>query len=384
MRHRLAVAFAALTGSGVLIAGVASAHSLVRQSWDPRAAAAYLDDRQTWWESWSKARRDRGTVCLSCHTAMPYALARPELRTALGDADVASPERKLIDDVVTRVRAWGQVGPYYGGTGQGPDARAKVIESRGTEAVLNALVLATRDERTGTVSSDARQALANMLALQLTAGDAAGSWSWLDFHYQPWESSTSTYFGAALAAIAIGREPQGYAESRDVRANVEHLRNYLRTHVDQPRWDRLMRRDDPSLLNRAMLLWASARMPDLLSGDERREVTAALCDAQRDDGGWSLASLGRWHRQDGSAVDAASDGYATGLIAYALEEAGTAKTEPHLARALTWLVQHQDEATGMWTATSLNKQRDEQSDVGKFMSDAATAYAVLALTRAQR
>src|SRR4051812_33182565 len=135
MRHRLAVAFAALTGSGVLIAGVASAHSLVRQSWDPRAAAAYLDDRQTWWESWSKARRDRGTVCLSCHTAMPYALARPELRTALGDADVASPERKLIDDVVTRVRAWGQVGPYYGGTGQGPDARAKVIESRGTEAV---------------------------------------------------------------------------------------------------------------------------------------------------------------------------------------------------------------------------------------------------------
>ncbi|HEX4682484.1 MAG TPA: hypothetical protein VH277_07250, partial [Gemmatimonadaceae bacterium] len=85
-----------------------------------------------------------------------------------------------------------------------------------------------------------------------------------------------------------------------------------------------------------------------------------------------------------TTLDAGSDGYATGLVAYALEEAGTGTTEPHLARALTWLVQHQDQATGMWTATSMNKQRDVNSDVGKFMSDAATAYAVLALTRAQR
>ncbi|HEX4684858.1 MAG TPA: hypothetical protein VH277_19220, partial [Gemmatimonadaceae bacterium] len=312
MRHRMAAGFAALLGSGMLIAGVtagvaagvASAHPVARQDWDTRSAAAYLDERQTWWESWSKAKRDRGTVCLSCHTAMPYALARPELRTTLDEEDATSAERKLIDDVVTRVRAWSQVGPYYGGTGQTPDARTKVIESRGTEAVLNALVLASRDERVGTVSADARQALANMLALQLTGGDAAGSWSWLDFHYQPWESSTSTYFGAALAAIAIGREPKDYAESRDVRANVEQLRHYLRAHVDQPRWDRLMRRDDPSLLNRAMLLWASAKMPDLVSADERRELTDALWSAQRSDGGWSLASLGRCHRLDGTTLDA--------------------------------------------------------------------------------
>jgi hypothetical protein len=41
------------------------------------------------------------------------------------------------------------------------------------------------------------------------------------------------------------------------------------------------------------------------------------------------------------------------------------------------------QAAGNWEAWSLNKQRDPASDPAKFMGDAATAYAALALASAQ-
>jgi hypothetical protein len=70
------------------------------------------------------------------------------------------------------------------------------------------------------------------------------------------------------------------------------------------------------------------------------------------------------------------------LVTLVLQEAGVSRGDRHLRQGLVWLAQHQDPATGMWFAASLNKQRDLASDAGKFMSDAATAYAVLALTKA--
>jgi hypothetical protein len=47
-----------------------------------------------------------------------------------------------------------------------------------------------------------------------------------------------------------------------------------------------------------------------------------------------------------------------------------------------WLETHQNHEEGSWRATSLNKTRDPKTDVGHFMTDAATGYAVLALAEA--
>src|SRR3977135_3082760 len=66
--------------------------------WSQHAAAAYLDGRAEWWLHWPNAARDHDTSCVSCHTAVPYALARPALRAVLGERAPAPPERRPLAD----------------------------------------------------------------------------------------------------------------------------------------------------------------------------------------------------------------------------------------------------------------------------------------------
>jgi len=342
-------------------------------TWSRKAAAAYLDQREAWWMQWPTAARDHGTFCVSCHTALPYALARPALRQALGETGPSPSEIKLVDNVAQRVRLWNEVEPFYPDQTRG---LPKTSESRGTEAVLNALILASRDARVGTgasvLSDDARHAFENLWALQMKTGDQAGAWVWLNFHNEPWEADASPYFGATLSAIAVTMAPGGYAANPDVQDRMKRLGDYLQRGNEKQ-----------SLFNRVMLLWASASWSGLLTHDEQQRIVDATLRAEQDDGGWSLAALGTWTRADGTPLETRSDGYATGLVVYALQQLVAPRSQP-VSRGVDWLATHQDASTGRWFAASLNKERDPASDAGRFMSDAATAYAVLALTKAHR
>lgn len=132
---------------------------------------------------------------------------------------------------------------------------------------------------------------------------------------------------------------------------------------------------DRSLAN-SELDWDSQAAADY----QREAIIAAATAAQGADGGWSMASLARWQRIDGTALSSKSDGFATALTLVALQEAGVAPTVASVDKGLQWLVANQNRETGSWPAVSVNKQRSPDSDAGQFMSDAATAYAVLALT----
>src|SRR5437762_64208 len=192
-------------------------------SWRDQAAAAYLDGRLDWWLGWSVAARDHETFCVSCHTVVPYAMARPALRAALAEQAPSAIERRLLDNVTKRVRMWKEVEPFYPDKTRGVP---KTAESRGTESVLNALILAWCDPPTANLRPDTRLAFENMWAQQLKAGEAKGAWSWLQFHNSPWEGD-SQYYGATLGAIALGTAPDSYRSAPEIRENLDLLREYL-------------------------------------------------------------------------------------------------------------------------------------------------------------
>jgi squalene-hopene/tetraprenyl-beta-curcumene cyclase len=335
-------------------------------SWSSKSAATYLDGRLDWWMSWSTAARDHDTFCVSCHTVLPYAMARPALRSALAEQAPSPTERKLLDNVTKRVRMWKEVEPFY------PDALRgvpKTAESRGTESILNAVILASYDLPKGKLSPDARLALDNMWAQQLKTGEAQGAWQWLQFHNAPWEGD-SQYFGATLAALAVGFAPGDYRSSPEVQDGLKLLREYL-----------VKERESQVLINRLMLVWASTKVPGVLTDIQRKSIIDEALGKQQADGGFSLSSfVGGWKRKDDTALETKSDGYATGVVAFVLEQAGLARDQSQFKRAVAWLRANQNKNEGNWLAYSLNKERDLSTDIGHFMSDAATAYAVLALT----
>ncbi len=333
-------------------------------AWDKAGAERFLDAREVWWQAWPRAQKDHGTLCISCHTQVPYAMVRP----SLGSADDA--QRVMMASVEKRVMQWDEMVPFYSDAKNGP---GKTVEAHATEAVLNAVILLSYDEQSGTgrLRPVTEMALEHAWALQLETGDNAGGWTWQNFHLGPWEGDESGYQGAALLLVEVLHAPASYATRAGVRSHLEMLRSYLmRSYATQP------------LMSQLYVLWASGTDTSLLSGSQRDALLAQLRGQQQADGGWRVMAMDPRERIDHSPEPMNSDGMATGLAVLAMENSGISRSDQTLARGIVWLRSNQ-QRDGSWSAPSINKARDPQTDAYLFMTDAATGYAALALQDAR-
>lgn len=333
---------------------------LLCADWSPRLAADYLDGRQKEWFAWPAANA-HAAPCVSCHTGMAYLLARPALRRTLGEHERTSYETGLVESLRSRVGKT-DVKELFGPK----TSDAYGAQALGVEAIFAALFLATENAPGAPLSKAGEQAFDRMWALQIRDGKPQGAWGWYSLNLDPWEMPESAFYGATLAAMAVGAAPAEYRDRPDVREHVAALGAYLKaTEPSQP------------LHNRLLVLWASAKMPGLVSENARRSIVSDIVKAQDADGGWSIQSLGQWKQHEAATPSTGSNAYATAFTACVLRQSGGAA--PALARAQTWLKGRQDPRTGAWGAASMNKQYPVGSMQSHFMQDAATAFAAMAL-----
>ncbi|WP_321474134.1 hypothetical protein [uncultured Paludibaculum sp.] len=334
--------------------------------WNPRLAADYLDARQKEWFAWAPAK-SMGGPCLSCHTGITYLMARPPLRQVLGEGEPVEHETGLLNALRARVDK-NEAKEYAPRITKEPMASQAI----GVEAIFAALFLARADEPSGTMSPATRQAFDRLWRLQQKTGPLQGAWQWYVFNTDPYETSDSPFFGATLAALAVGSAPASYREQEPVKEHTAALKAYFaRASAGQP------------LHNRLMLLWAARKLPGLLPDAAKKAIVEEALGKQNRDGSWSAESLGPWKEHPDAKLAPGANGYATAFAAFLLQTGGVPASDRRMSSALAWLRAHQDPRAGYWDSGSMNKQYPADAMPALFMRDAATSFAVLALTFAE-
>ena len=239
------------------------------------------------------------------------------------------------------------------------------------QAIYLAAGLAEWDAHvTKSLSPETDRAVKLMLELQRDSG----TWGSLDC-WPPYESSS--FHLATTAAMAVGTAPGWLAGLQDeaVKARVERLQQYLAT--EKPRQD----------YDRTLLLWASTRLPGVLTAEQQKELVELLLSKQQADGGWSIRTFGapeEWGagnraeklRAEPEFTTPPSDGHQTGLAIVVLRESGILATDPRIQRGVTWLKGNQ-RASGRWWTRSLN------TDSWHFITYSGTALPLLALSHCE-
>ena len=329
--------------------------------WNKQLAADYLDSRQKAWLAWPYATTGRSGACVSCHTGLTYLQARPALREALHEKEPSAYETGLKDAIGNRLDH-DKPGRMFRSVTTEP----KASQSIAVESVVSAFSLAVDSDRArdGTFT----KALDRMLAAQIKEGKSRGGWLWFPLGLSPWEAAESDFFGAALAAKVLDSAPAHYCERPDVREQIASLETYLsREFASQP------------LHHRLFLLFVSSGIGNSVPVASRQQTIDEALQKQRKDGSWTIEALGPWKSHANASDSADGDSYATSIATLALQRIKTNKSDSAIARGLAWLGARQDSATGAWISKSMNKKYPPDSMEAQFMTEAATAYAVMAL-----
>ncbi|OAI55064.1 hypothetical protein AYO44_13615 [Planctomycetaceae bacterium SCGC AG-212-F19] len=297
--------------------------------------------------------------CGTCHANFAYMMARPlllkEKPTSLLAQTRRWMEKQVVDlDCAKRSENSGK----WHFPGAGPTLAAGLV---------------FHDLHTGEgLRPTTRAALTKMWTVRQPPekGHGYGLWFSPGFCYDLSSPELDGYYTAALAAVAVGAAPDGYACGDDAKRELERFRqNFLRVFGESR----------VSLHAQALGLWGSCRLDGLLSATQRDVIVRSLLAAQCSDGGWCLAKIaGRpeWRGNDTGK----GDGYATGLVVFVLRQAGLPAERPEIARGMTWLKTHQ-RASGCWFTPNADRA-STVAGVGTHdlaILNLGTAFAVMAL-----
>lgn len=318
---------------------------------EPLRAAVSVDHAVKYLEqgalAWSGARK-----CVSCHTNGTYLTLMPSLTPYLG-----KPNAEVREFAVTALKQLG-----------GMDRTDLKKSTRPAQVIYIAAGLAEWDAHvTKTLSDETKQALALMFEIQLDTG----TWGTLDC-WPPYESDA--FHEATVAAMAVAAAP-GWLDGlgdESLKTGVAKLKKYLQTETP------------PQDYGRVLLLWASTRMPDLLTAEKKQELIDLLWKKQQADGGWSIRTFGQpeqWGkgnraaklREEPEFASPPSDGHQTGLAIIVLREAGVPANDPRIQKGVQWLLKNQRES-GRWWTRSLN------TDSWHFITYSGTMFPIRALS----
>jgi hypothetical protein len=296
MRFLKIVAVLILVATGA-IARAADPSTLIRTTID-RGLAFVAKDALTW-----KTVRK----CASCHHAP----------MAIWTLNAAKQQGFAIDEkALAELTAWVLA----------KDDPAKVFPKQAprTETNVNQtpLMLALGFEAGNVKDESTRTGLAKMLATVAEQQRPDGSWGLL-YIWEPHGSTPDVMTSLALLGLTSRNATElGPPEKK---ARDKGLAWLSATTAKQ------------SLEGTAvkLLLWRRLGRP----AADWQPLVQRIVDQQKADGGWS------------QTPDAASDAFATGQALYALAEAGLPATDPHVAKAQTFLVRSQD-AHGSWAMAS--------------------------------